>query len=99
MCPHRARERLIDAPGQLAGRITGPGGIESETGNARGVEKVMPQDSGPEPKGDPALAAAAARVLDEVKAEPVPEPILELAQKLDRTLQAQRKKAITPAQD
>lgn len=59
----------------------------------------MPQDSGPEPNGDAALAAAAARVLDEVKAEPVPVPILELAQKLDRTLQARRKMAASPDQD
>lgn len=59
----------------------------------------MPQDSGPEPKGDAALAAAAARVLDEVRAEPIPEPILELAQKLDRTLQAQRKTGTAPDRD
>ena len=54
----------------------------------------MPQDSGTEPKADAALAAAAARVLDDVKAEPVPEPILYLAQKLDKALQAQRRKAV-----
>lgn len=52
----------------------------------------MPQDSGQEPKTDAALAAAAARILDDVKAEPVPQPILDLAQQLDRTLRARRRK-------
>jgi hypothetical protein len=50
----------------------------------------MPQDSGPEPKADRAIAAAAARILEEVKAESVPQPILDLAEKLDRSLQARR---------
>ena len=51
----------------------------------------MPQDSGPESKKDKALAAAAARLLDETTAYPVPDPILDLAQELDRTLKARRK--------
>lgn len=50
----------------------------------------MPQDSGPDPKAHRAIAAAAARILEEVKAESVPKPILELAEKLDRSLQERR---------
>lgn len=57
------------------------------------LELEMPQDSGREPKSDKEIAAAAARILDEVKAEPVPEPILELARKLDRTLRSQHPKS------
>lgn len=53
----------------------------------------MPQDSGPESKKDKALSAASARLLDEVKAEPVPEAILDLAQELDRTLKSRRRAA------
>ncbi|WP_374435858.1 hypothetical protein [Tabrizicola sp.] len=51
----------------------------------------MPQDSGPGSKNDKAIAAGAARLLDEAKAEPVPDSILNLAQELDRTLKARGK--------
>lgn len=51
----------------------------------------MPQDSGPGSKKDKGLAAAAAHLLDETTAEPVPDSILDLAQELDRTLKARRK--------
>lgn len=51
----------------------------------------MPQDSGPESKKDTTMSAVSARLLEEVKAEPVPDTILELAQKLDRTLKLKRR--------
>ncbi|MES2542935.1 MAG: hypothetical protein V4720_13900 [Pseudomonadota bacterium] len=51
----------------------------------------MPQDSGPESKKESDISAAAARILDEVKAEPVPDSIRDLAHELDRTLRAKRK--------
>lgn len=51
----------------------------------------MPQDSGPESKKDSALSAVSARLLEEVKSEPVPEAILDLAQELDRALKQRRK--------
>lgn len=57
----------------------------------------MPQNSGPETKADKEIAAAAARILDDVRAEPVPDPILVLARKLDRTLATQRGKSDEPA--
>lgn len=50
----------------------------------------MPQDSGPESKKDTAMSAVSARLMEEVKAEPVPESILELAQELDRTLKKRK---------
>lgn len=53
----------------------------------------MPQDSGPESKKDKALSTASARLLDAVKAEPVPESILDLAHELDRTLKSKRTSA------
>ncbi len=53
----------------------------------------MPQDSGPEPKGEAEVAAAAGRVLDDLKAEPVPEKILQLARKLDEVIAGRRKAA------
>lgn len=46
----------------------------------------MPQDSGPEPKGEAAIAAAARCLLDDVTAEPVPEKILQLARTLGEVL-------------
>lgn len=51
----------------------------------------MPQDSGSEPKSRNEIAAAAARILEEAKAEPVPQSILDLAAKLERALEAQRR--------
>ena len=51
----------------------------------------MPQDSGPAAKGEAGIAAAAGRLLDDAKAEPVPDRILDLARKLDETLAEQRK--------
>jgi hypothetical protein len=51
----------------------------------------MPQDSGPESKRDADISTAAARILEEVKAEPVPDSIRDLAHELDRTLRAKRK--------
>lgn len=59
----------------------------------------MPQDSGQEPKSDKVIAAAAARILEEVKAEPVPEPILDLARKLDAALAEKRRKAAAADKD
>jgi hypothetical protein len=53
----------------------------------------MPQDSGPESKKDAGLSAAAARIMDDVRAEPVPESIIDLAKELDRTLRAKQHKA------
>lgn len=53
----------------------------------------MPQDSGPESKKDAGLSAAAARIMEDVRAEPVPEAIIDLAKELDRTLRAKRKAA------
>lgn len=53
----------------------------------------MPQDSGPESKKDTAVSAASARLMEQVRAEPVPESILELAQELERTLNLKRKAA------
>lgn len=50
----------------------------------------MAQDSGPGSKKQSELSAAAARILDEVKAEPIPQPILQLAQDLDRTLRKEK---------
>lgn len=53
----------------------------------------MPQDSGPESKKDAGLSAAAARIMEDVRAEPVPEAIIDLAKELDRTLRAKRRAA------
>ncbi len=53
----------------------------------------MPQDSGPESKKDKTLSAAAARLFEDAKAEPVPDVIIQLAQELDRTLTGARKTA------
>lgn len=50
----------------------------------------MPQDSGPGPKEPADLLAAARRVLEDAKTEPVPERIAELAGKLDDVLAKQR---------
>lgn len=52
----------------------------------------MPQDSGSESEKDKALSSAAARLLEQVQSEPVPDSILELAQELDRNLRARRKR-------
>lgn len=48
----------------------------------------MPQDTGPHSKPDAELSAAAARILEDVKSEPVPDAILDLAHRLDQTLRA-----------
>jgi hypothetical protein len=50
----------------------------------------MPQDSGLDPKGSADMASAARRVLEDVAAEPIPERILELAEKLEETLGRRR---------
>lgn len=48
----------------------------------------MPQDSEAGPKVDTALAASIARLLDEVRDEPVPDVIRDLAERLDKALVA-----------
>jgi len=54
----------------------------------------MQQDTGPAPKGEAEIAAAARRLLDDVTAEPVPDRILDLARNLDEALAEQRKASV-----
>jgi len=54
----------------------------------------MQQDTGPAPKGEAEIAAAARRLLDDVTAEPVPDRILDLARNLDEALAEQRKATV-----
>lgn len=51
----------------------------------------MTQDSGTEPKTDTSIDAAMARALDEVRSEPVPEGIVDLAKQLESALQSKRR--------
>lgn len=50
------------------------------------TEEAMPQDSGPEPKGEAEIAAKARRLLADVKSDPVPDKILQLARTLDEAI-------------
>lgn len=52
----------------------------------------MPQDSGQEPEKTPELGVGQ-KILDEIKAEPVPDKIVELATRLDGVLAAKHKAA------
>ena len=60
----------------------------------RQTEDAMQQDTGPAPKGEAEIAAAARRLLDDVTAEPVPDRILDLARNLDQALAEQRKASV-----
>ena len=46
----------------------------------------MPQDSGPEPKGEAEIAAGGRRLLDDLTSEPVPDKILPLARTLGEVI-------------
>ena len=50
------------------------------------TEEAMPQDSGPEPKGEADIAAMARRLRDDVASDPVQDKILRLARTLDEVL-------------
>ena len=55
----------------------------------------MPQDSVPEPNGEAEVAAAARRMLEQAATEPVPDKIVQLAERLEDALARKR----TPSND
>jgi hypothetical protein len=56
------------------------------------AEETMSQDSNPDAKSPTGLAAAANGILEDAKAEPIPEKLVELAEKLESTLAERRLK-------
>jgi hypothetical protein len=55
----------------------------------------MPQDSGAEPNGEAEIAAAAKRMLEQAATEPIPDKIVQLAERLEDALAKKR----TPSSD
>jgi hypothetical protein len=56
----------------------------------------MPQDSESEPKESAELAAAAKRILDASKADPISAKIIKLAEELEAAIAKRRKQAAKP---
>jgi hypothetical protein len=52
----------------------------------RRAEEAMPEESDPGPNGAATMAAATSKILAAAEAEPVPEALVALAQKLEQTI-------------
>lgn len=55
----------------------------------------MPQDSEPGEEGTAGVVTAAKAVLEDAKAEPIPEKLIELAEKLEDVLAQRRRQSET----